>query len=141
MKIVKIALATLIAGTVITACQTSEKKVETAKENVVEANVELKQAIKDSLRDFKLESEQKFSDYEKSIAELKISIAKEQKADRIRYEKELAVLEQKNKDLKTKLSDFNDDSQEKWSAFKTEFNRDMNDLGNSFKNLVTTKNK
>ncbi|MBN1184092.1 MAG: hypothetical protein JXB49_17490, partial [Bacteroidales bacterium] len=60
-----IAVAVLITGTVFTSCQSSAKKVENAKEKVkdakdkvVEAQQELSEAVKDSILQFKKESEE-----------------------------------------------------------------------------------
>ena len=139
--IVTISAATLIAGSVFTGCQTSEKKVDDAKKNVVEAKYELNQALKDSIQDFKSKSESRIADYEKAIVELKANIAKEKTENRSYYEKELAILEQKNKDLKIQLIDYKEENEEKWNSFKKEFNKDLNDLGQSFKNLMTKDKK
>ncbi len=48
----------------------------------------------------------------------------------------MAELENKNSDLKKKLSDFKDDDKDKWISFKEEFNHDMDELGLAFKNLT-----
>jgi len=49
----------------------------------------------------------------------------------------LATLENKNNDLKIKLANFKEDSQDNWESFKTEFSKDMNELGQAFKDLTT----
>jgi phage-related protein len=51
----------------------------------------------------------------------------------------LAALEQKNKELKAKLSAYKNNGYEQWDAFKTEFNQDMKELGKAFSDL-TVKN-
>lgn len=139
--IVTIAVATFIAGTVFMSCNSSETKVKDARENVIVAKQELNQALQDSIQDFRLKSEVRFIEYEKQIVELKAKIAKEKSGNKSTYEKELAKLEQKNQELKNQLANFTDESQEKWDVFKTEFNKDMDNLGNAFKDLVTKNNK
>jgi len=146
-RIVILALSTLFAGTVISSCKSSEKKVEDAKENVVdakedvvEAKQELNQIIKDSIQQFRTESAIKIAEHEKSIAEFKVRIAKKKKENRAKYEEELQSLELKNSDLKKRLDEFKEDSQDNWYTFKSAFNRDMDELGESIKK-VTTKDK
>ena len=131
----------LTAGTMFTACQSSGAKVENARENVEDAKQELNQALNDSIRQFKKESEEKINAIEKSIAEFKTKIATEKKETRVIYEKKLSELEQTNKEMKKKLEEFKDDGQEAWASFKSEFNHDMDELGNAFKDLTVDNKK
>ena len=126
-----------VAGTVFTSCQSNEKKVENAQENMVEAKQELNQIVKDSIQQFRTVSAQKIADHEKSLTEFKARIAKEKKENRAKYQKKLSELELKNSDLKKRLDDFKEESQDKWDEFKSTFNRDMDELGESFKKLTT----
>lgn len=128
--------------------QETDKKSSKARENVKEAQKDeasskkdLKEAQKDSVaqQKFKKDSEKKFEANEKSIANLKVKIAKEKKASRAKYEKQLAGLEQKNTDLKKKLDDYNAEGKEKWAAFKTGFERDMDKLGKDLKGFTVGK--
>jgi predicted RNase H-like nuclease (RuvC/YqgF family) len=134
-----LAVTIFIAGAILTGCQSSAKKVENARDKVIEANQELSQALKDSIQQFKTESELKISANEKSIAEFKAKIKNEKKENKAAYEKKLAELEQKNSDLKKKLEEFKDDSKANWKTFKTEFSNDMNELGQALKDF-TVKN-
>ncbi len=138
--ILALAVTVFMAGTVFMSCQSSAEKVDEAKENVVQAELELNQAIKDSIVQFRKESELKISAYDQSIADLKAKIATEKEDARATYEEKIEELEQKSDLLKTKLNDFKDDEIDKWNSFKNEFNRDMNDLGTALKNF-TIKNK
>jgi len=135
-----------MAGIMLNSCKSSSKKIESArdnlqdaKENVVEANKELNLALNDSIQQFKKESHEKISSYEKTIAEFKIKIANAKKENKAQYEKKLAWLEQKNSDMKKKLEDYKDEGQDKWTSFKNEFNHDMDELGEALKDL-TVKN-
>lgn len=134
-----LALTTLMAGAMLTSCQSSATKVEKAQDKVVEAKQDLNQALQDSIRQFKTESENKISNYEKIIAEFRTKIAKEKKVNKLKYEKKLAELDQRNSELKKKLADYKDEEHTKWRIFKAEYNHDMDELGKSFKNL-TIKN-
>jgi hypothetical protein len=146
-----LAITTLIVTFLITACESSSKKVEDAqkkveqtKVNAIAANIELNQARKDSIsnyKQFKKESEDRIIAQEKSIAEFKARIAKEKKANRAEYEKKLVQLEQKNSDLRKKLNEYKDEGKGKWISFKIEFNHDMDELGKAFKDLTVTNVK
>lgn len=136
-KIIMLATSVFIAGTVLISCKSSADKVQDARDNVVVAKQELTQAMKDSILQYKKESEEKISYYDKNIAELKVKIAKEKKEKIAGYEKKLAELEQKNAELKKKLADFNAEEKEKWISFKTEFDHDMNQMGTAFKGFFT----
>lgn len=134
-----LALTMFMAGIMLTGCKSSVKKVENAQDKVLEAKQELNVAMKDSIQQFKKESEKRISNNEKNIVEFKARIANEKKENKAKYEKKLAKLEQKNSDMKKKLADFKDEEQVKWEKFKVEYNRDMDELGKAFKDL-TIKN-
>jgi outer membrane murein-binding lipoprotein Lpp len=136
-----LAIAALFAGTQLTGCRSSAKKVEVAQENVDKANLELDQAVKDSIQQFKTASEVKITRYEKGIAEFKLRIANEKKENRAKYENTLAKLEKRNGELKLKLADYKYEEQAKWEIFKADYNRDMDELGKSFDDLTIKKSK
>lgn len=139
-SVITIGAVAIISATTLISCFSNDKKVEEAKHNVVVAKQELNQAIKDSIQDFKNQSEQKIVDYEKQIEDLKAYIDQQDKKDKSIYEKEIAILEKKNKEMKDKLINFKDESQEKWLVFQKEFNTDMDELGTAFKNFVKKDN-
>ena len=136
-----LAIAALFAGTQLTSCRSSARKVEVAQENVDKANLELDQVIKDSIQQFKKYSEIKITRYEKGIAEFKSRIANEKKENRALYEKKLAELEKRNNELKLKLADYKYEEKAKWEIFKANYNHDMDELGKSFDDLTIKKSK
>jgi predicted RNase H-like nuclease (RuvC/YqgF family) len=136
-----IAIAALIAGTQLTSCRSSAKKVEKAQENVDQANLALDKALQDSIQQFRTASEERISKYEKNIADFKTRIAKEKKENKSTYEKKLAELDKRNSDLKLKLANYKYEEQAKWEEFKANYNRDMDDLGKSFDDLTIKKSK
>jgi outer membrane murein-binding lipoprotein Lpp len=136
-----LAIAALFAGTQLTGCRSSAKKVEVAQDNVDKANLELDQAVKDSILQFRTTSEVKITKYEKGIAEFKSRIANEKKENRAIYEQKLAELEKRNSELKMKLADYKYEEQAKWEIFKADYNRDMDELGKSFDDLTIKKSK
>lgn len=134
-----LALTMLMAVTMLTSCQSKVKRVENAKDKVIEAKQELDQALEDSIQQFRKASEDKISKYEKNIADFRLKIANEKMENKSIYDKKLAELVKKNSDLKKKLADYKYDERTKWKIFKAEYNHDMDQLGKSFKDL-TVKN-
>jgi len=57
------------------------------------------------------------------------------------YEKNLNELEQKNKNLKMKMAEYQDSGKDNWESFKREFNHDMDELGKSLKNFTDNNKK
>ncbi len=143
------AFALLISSGLLFACTSSSNKVENAKENVEEAksdvneaNKELNEANADYVKDmeaYRLLNADRVAANEKSIADFKIRIEKEKRENRAEYNKKLAELEAKNSDMKKKLDDYKGEGKDGWDKFKAEFNRDMDELGQAFKDL-TVKN-
>ncbi len=133
----------LIAGSVLTGCDTNrEKKVEDAKDNVKQANQNLKDAQVEYAKEwqqFKSDAELKISANEKSIDELKVEIKTAGKKFKAKYEKEIVVLEQKNIELKKKISEYKYEGKDKWEEFKRGFNHDMDLVGKALKDFFAKK--
>jgi outer membrane murein-binding lipoprotein Lpp len=138
-----ITVAVFIAGLVAAGCNVNrEKKVEDAKENVKEADQNLVLAQDQYEKDwqqFKNEAESKIAANEKSIDELKTEIKTASIKFRTHYEKEVVVLEQKNIDLKKKISEYKYEGKDKWEEFKSGFNRDVDIVGNALKEIFAKK--
>ncbi len=137
-----LAIATFMLGIVLTSCQSSENKVENAQDNLQDAqkkldnaNQALNQAVKDSIQQFKQESQAIIVLNDKKIAEFKAKISKQKKENRDQYEKTLAELERKNAAMKQKLSNYKDEELNAWQSFKREVNYDMKELGDAIKDL------
>jgi hypothetical protein len=140
MKNSIVMITALLAFTL--SCNSPEKKVENAKQDLKEAKAELSQEQKDSVADFmsfKRESDERILANEKIIQaykeRMKIAKRKIKKADQKRVDE----LEQRNIDMRKKMEDYEANGKDKWEAFKQEFNHDMDDLGKALKNL-TVKN-
>lgn len=135
-------ITVLLGGTLFTNCKSSSQKVEdaqdkveNAEDKVTEANIELNQAINDSIVQFRKESNDKIIAQQKSIAAFRARIAKEKKENKADYEKKLAALEQKNTDLKKSLDDYKAEGKENWTEFKADYNRKMEQLTQDFNEL------
>ncbi|MBL0174337.1 MAG: hypothetical protein IPP94_03560 [Ignavibacteria bacterium] len=147
-SLILLACTLCVMGMLSAGCRGDSEKIDEARDNVREANAtageaaaELHLAIQDSIRQFRTDAEAKIADYEKAIAEYKVKISREKKQNRARYERNLAVVEQKNKELKVKLNEYSEDGQDAWRSFKSEFSRDMDDLGTALSNMVSSDNQ
>jgi outer membrane murein-binding lipoprotein Lpp len=135
-------IAFAFSGAIFASCSTPAEKVNQAESNVAEANQQLENANKEYEADiakYKIETDDKIAANQKSIADFNARIANEKAATKEAYQKKLAELEQKESDLKKKMDEYKMDGKENWIIFKTEFNRDMDELGKALKDL-TVKN-
>lgn len=128
---------------VVISCSSPEEKVEKAENEVVEANDKLDSAIKNYKEDmaaYRIETAKQIASNEKTIADFNLKTAKKKKEVKADYLKEIAAIEKKNTDMKMRLNSYKDDGNDKWRTFKTEFSKEMDDLGKSIKDL-TSKDK
>lgn len=136
------AILTSVAGLI--SCESSAKKVENAKENVTEANIDLEKANREYLEEvemFRRENEEKFIQNVRSIEEFKARIKLQKKSARAEYNKKIADLEQKNSDMKRKMDDYQDSGKEQWAKFKDEFSHDMEEIGKAFSDVTVNNVK
>jgi len=130
-----------IAGLLFFGCETNrEKEVTDAKENVEEANQELKVAqaqYESEWQQFKTEAEFLIAANEKRIEEFKEEIKTASNKFKTEYINEVWKLEQKNIELKKKINEYRYEGKDDWEEFKQEFNDDMEGLGNAMKNVFT----
>ncbi len=150
-SILKIVLFVFMVATISTSyghnldnksVKANENNEDTANEKV-DAKLDLKEAQKDSISEFKKfrkESELKIKSIDNSIGDLKVKFYKSKIKDKEAYQDNLNLLEQKNDELKKKLADYNANVQNTWTAFKLEFNHDLVELGKAMKEF-TAKNK
>ncbi len=137
-----LAVSLTISTMMVFACNTPSEKVENAENKVAEANKELNEANEAYLLDiqkYRLETAAKIASNDSTIAAMNAKIESEKKAANADYKKKIALLELKNIEMKNKMNDYKSNGKENWEMFKTEFNHDMEELGNAFKNL-TVKN-
>ncbi|MEI7726591.1 MAG: peptidase M23 [Bacteroidota bacterium] len=140
--ILTLTACTLISGAFLTSCNTPSQKVANAQENVVQANQDLAQANKEYLEDmanYRTETAARIAANDESIKEFNARIAHEKMEAKADYKKKVADLEQKNRDMKTRMDNYKEEGKEKWLVFKAEFSHDMEEMGKAFKDL-TVKN-
>ncbi|MES2286461.1 MAG: peptidase M23 [Bacteroidota bacterium] len=137
-----ITASAFISAAILTSCNSSAEKVENAQDKVTEATLDLEKANEEYLGDienYRKETAAKIAANDKSIAEFNARVENEKNEAKADYKKKIAELEQKNSDIKKKMEEYKADGKEKWELFKTEFSRDMDELGKAFKDL-TVKN-
>ncbi len=136
-----LALTAVVAGTVLTGCDSSPEKADTAKAILEQSNQDLEkeqQEYNDQYEQFKMESNERIAANEKTILELRAESKKLKKEAKEEQEKTIALLEERNETMKSKIKEFKKDGKEQWESFKNEFSHDMDALGESLKGL--TKN-
>jgi ABC-type enterochelin transport system substrate-binding protein len=134
----------VVTGMILTACQSSTTKREKAKgeempDTVIYIDQDQKLTFKDSVDQFKKQSEKQIRLNKKEIVLFKTEIIDEKEKAKIRDDEKIAELELRNNDLVIRLDSYNDESQEQWDSFKVEYNEDMNDLDDDFKDLKNEK--
>ena len=137
-SIFKIAFIALATGSVLTSCMSAEDKVENSKEQVENAQDNLDEAKRQQAENegqFKFEANQQFTANEQLIADLKL-YSKNKKAEvKADYDKSINDLEIQNEILKARVEEQKEANNEKWESFKTEFKNDMDELGQSLRDL------
>jgi hypothetical protein len=136
-----------IAGTTLTTFgQVPDKQSVKARENlkeekkdVVVAKQDLNVAQKDSISAYQQlskESNIKLKDNEKSIADLRTAITTKNSKDQAADQKKVSLLEVKNNSLRKELADYKVEGQTKFTAFKSEYNKDLDQLAKELKDFV-----
>ena len=138
-------------ATLLTGCkfskeeQAAQDKVEVAKQDVVDAKEDLAEAKNKAnaieWQNFKDEMNDAIEKNDARIAELKRDIKKTGSKANAAYDKKVIALEEKNKELKLKMEAYKNDADSDWKSFKSEFNHDMDELGNAFNNLTVNNKK
>ncbi|HPH81662.1 MAG TPA: peptidase M23 [Flavobacteriales bacterium] len=134
----KLSFSTVLFAGILTGCTSTASKVENAEENVkkeqedvVKANENLKMEIEN----YRKESVSKIDGNDQRIAEVRAQAEKDKSAMKSEVKTQIADLEKKNAELRTKLNDYQSDKQEDWDNFKKELNHDMDELGNSLRDF------
>jgi hypothetical protein len=138
-----LAIAMLAAGSMWSGCDSVAKRKDAAKEDLVEAQKNVREAKlnvqkavdAEEWEAFKRDSEVKIRDNETRIDSLKVKLVKPgQLLDPI-YENRIETLRQKNVDLRAEIGRYEANMSD-WEKFKREFNHDMDELGLAIKNFT-----
>jgi len=139
-----IALAIISIASMLNGCSSPSEKVEDAQEKADKANLNLDQAKEDYIVDvdnYRKETADKIAGNEKLEADFNARIANDKADAREDYKKKIAALDQKDTDMKKRLAEYKMEGKDKWIAFKAGFNKDMDALGQDWKNLTNNKDK
>lgn len=143
--IVLITVLAITASFSLVGCDTpSKEKVNASEEKVAEKQRALDEAnaqYQADMESYKQETTARMAANDKIIEDLKARAKLEKKETKASYEKMVADLEQKNKDMKKALNDYKDDGKENWDSFKSEFDHDMEELGKAFSDLTVNNVK
>jgi hypothetical protein len=118
--------------------------VENARVDLIIAKQELSQAQKDSAADYELfrkQSEERINNNEKVIAAFKERMLTDKKQIKASDQKIIDKLEERNINLRKKIEEYKENGKDKWSAFKLEFNHDMDEMGTALKDLTVNNTK
>ncbi|MFI5148836.1 MAG: hypothetical protein ACHQRM_03820 [Bacteroidia bacterium] len=143
-SLIQITTAMLITAALCTGCESRSEKVENAEKGVANAQKDLTQANEEYLADIQLsrtQADARAAANDSSIARFRARISKEKKETRVAYEKKIAELDAKNKDLKKEIDEYKAAGKDDWEKFKIRFNKDVTTFGDAFRNLTSPKYK
>jgi TolA-binding protein len=115
--------------------------VAAAKEDVKEATADVQAAAREEWLKFKGNADAKIAANEKSIDDYKEKMTTTDGKLQKQYDRKIDALQKKNKELKSKLNDYQDSGKDKWAQFKREFNHDIDELGTALKDFTVDNKK
>jgi hypothetical protein len=146
MNVVQGTVTVCCLALLLAACQQRESKVEIAKDNVINATQDLKEAAREARTEWQAAWVKFKGEYNTGIADNErriIDLRKEVNAIDMRYRDQYTVLidklEGRNNELRQRINNAIDEGDAKWSDFTKAMNRDMDDVKLSLKN-ITVKN-
>jgi hypothetical protein len=129
----------------IFSCNASSRKISKAQNNITAAKADIVEAKADlaeansayliEIENFKRETNEKIRANEAEIIVLKNKIALQKEEDKEKYTLKIMAFDKKNSELKTTLKTYKGEGKDNWNKFKAAFVKDMNALGDAFKNL------
>lgn len=147
--IVFIATAFVALG-LLTGCNTKEEKVADAQEKVADAKEDLadkkydakveRQVEEKEWQEFVAESNAKIAINNEKIGDLKIRMKKSGQMENAVLTERIINLEKRNTELRKRMEMY-DSSQSNWDAFKKEFSKDMENLGQAIEDLTVDSDK
>lgn len=128
-------------GFVMGCSKSSDQTVIDAQEKVVEAQEDADAAVVENIawkdwQAFKTDVEAKIAANDKIIAAYKTLMTDASGKMKAAYNKNIDVLEAKNKALKARLDAYKDDGKTSWEVFAREFKTDMDELGTALKGFT-----
>lgn len=119
-------------------CTNTIKKNERGAMEQERADIEQKNnELQADIKEYKRINNEYINANNNKIVEFRAKINSWRQEDRSDYLKKINDLEQKNLDIKTKLDNFRDDGEVNWGIFKSEFNNEIKELNQTFKEFTT----
>jgi hypothetical protein len=150
-NILRLAVTAVMSIAALTAFAQEDKQAAEARKDIAEAEKsvrdaksELRQAKIDSAADynmFKTSAGMRITKNRKEIAALKARKAKDIKQEKTKYDESVLALETRNNDLNRRIEESGSTEVGKWSTFKREFNHDMDELKQAFKDIAKDNTK
>jgi hypothetical protein len=147
-KLIALAIIGISAGITFSGCNNPpEKKIEEAREDLHESEMkaekdklEAENKFEEDYLKYKNEQEERFKENEAEIARYKENSVKLKKSERADYDAKVTNLEERNRNLRTRMDEYDREADKEkrrngWEDFKREFNHDMEELGNAFRDL------
>ena len=120
-----LSLSILFAELILTACNSQPKNPEITTETLSPMTDTTTSANQD-WEQFKQDANRQIADANDSISSFKLRVKKLNGKIKVKYEDEIARLQEKNDALKAKLDSFKKvESKDNWDGFKMKFNDDM----------------
>ena len=122
----------------------NEIELETARQGMQDAEKEAQESSDDSMKDyeaFREQFEMKINENEKHLEEAKKEIKASRGTIKLEKEKELSELEARNVKLKAQIQDFEQGSFENWEMFKTDLNKEMDEVSKSISEMANKNPK
>jgi hypothetical protein len=135
----KLWMVILLMTTGLMAFAQENSEAAKARKELKEAQADLREAKIDSAADyrkFREEAERIILDNQYKIKVLKEQKASENKETKEKYDKKVLALQVKNDAWRKRITTSDKTKSSKWSAFKREFNHDMEELGKAFKDIA-----
>ncbi|PKD44328.1 hypothetical protein [Rhodohalobacter barkolensis] len=137
-----LATLTLIAGFILSGCDSPSNKMQDAETSVIEADRDLeiaKSEVEAELKMYRAENDERIMEYNRTIGEIKKKIENESDTDiKVKQVEKLAEYEATHRELEREMDNYKATGRENWDDFKDSFSSRMDDLENSLDDFFTT---
>ncbi len=119
-------------------------KAKSARKEIKEGKKDLKKAEKDSVSDFqefKKEANKRINENQSRIIDLKIKKYQKSEELQLEYDKKVLALEEKNKELQSRIEGCACEDPTIWATFRANFSKDMDELNRAIQNMTVTFSK
>ncbi|HEX2548413.1 MAG TPA: peptidase M23 [Gammaproteobacteria bacterium] len=134
-----LATAAFMSSVLFTSCQQSNsQKLERSQEKVSDAQQDLNKANNDYMMDvenYKRDLRARIDENDRKIDQLQTEKKYQKGETKEAYKARIDNLKDRNRELRKRLDDYQPDNKESWEQFKREFNHDMDEFANSFKDI------